>query len=236
VIKPVLLADVGNSRVKVCQLGTAEVRVFDWQSGEGRRALRTLVEELQPQFIHVASTSPRADAFLDNECWFRFPMQRWLPADVPLQILTEGTGMDRLLSAWIAWQQHQGAVLIADCGTAFTVDFVDTDGRFHGGAIGAGLSVQERALAEACPHLSAAMATEVAIPADTAGAVFAGTSLAVAYAIEGLGKRFEQAQDCTAARFLSGGDSPRLQEFLPSWQRRENLVLEALAYLAAREH
>ncbi|MCP4094431.1 MAG: type III pantothenate kinase [Planctomycetes bacterium] len=234
--KPVLLADVGNSRVKVCLLGHSRVTTFDWQAGAGRRELRALVEDLQPQFIYVASTSPRADAFLNNECWFSFPLQQLRATDVPLEILTEGTGMDRLLSAWITWQQCQSAVLVADCGTAFTVDFVDAEGRFQGGAIGAGLSVQERALAEACPHLDAPLNSAAAIPPNTAGAVFAGTSLAMSYAIEGLAHRFEQEQTCQAQRFLSGGDSPRIQEFLPTWQRCENLVLEALAAYARREH
>lgn len=233
--KPVLLADVGNSRVKLCQLGRSQVFTFDWQSGSGRRRLRALVEELQPQFLYIASTSPRADTFLNDQCWFSFPMRQLCAADVPLQILTEGTGIDRLLSAWVTWQQSQGAVLIADCGTAFTVDFVDVDGRFHGGAIGAGLSVQERALADACPHLDPPIAADSIIPADTAGAVFAGTTLALAFAMEGLAHSFEQAQSCKAARFLSGGDSPRLLEFLPSWQQRDNLVLEALALYAQGE-
>ena len=225
----VLLADVGNSRVKLSQLGQAQVVAFDWQCKDGRKQLRNWVEENLPARIVVASTSPRADEILHATVWQGLPLQQLYTADVPLEILTEGTGMDRLLSAWVIWQQGQCAALIADCGTAFTVDFVDANGRFHGGAIGAGLSVQERALAKSCPHLDLPVAADTAIPNNTAGAVYAGTTIAMALAIEGLAQRFEQEQVCEATRFLSGGDSPRLQEFLAAWQRRDNLVLEALA-------
>lgn len=231
-----MLADVGNSRVKVCQLGQTQVLAFDWQCEDDRKQLRSWVEENLPARIVVASTSPRADEVLHATVWQGLPLQQLCTADVPLEILTEGTGMDRLLSAWVTWQQSQCAALIADCGTAYTVDFVDANGRFHGGAIGAGLSVQERALAAACPHLDLPVAPDTAIPNNTAGAVFAGTTISMALAIEGLAQRFERDQATEAARFLSGGDSPRLQEFLPAWQRRDHLVLEALALYIQSGH
>ncbi|MFH0910326.1 MAG: type III pantothenate kinase, partial [Planctomycetota bacterium] len=47
----------------------------------------------------------------------------------------ETTGGDRLTAARAAWEREQRAVLVIDAGTAVTVDAVDREGVFLGGAI-----------------------------------------------------------------------------------------------------
>ncbi|MEE2907230.1 MAG: type III pantothenate kinase [Planctomycetota bacterium] len=58
------------------------------------------------------------------------------------------TGTDRLLNALAAWESVKQACIIVDTGTAVTVDFVDGEGTFHGGAIAPGAAMQLRALHE----------------------------------------------------------------------------------------
>lgn len=58
------------------------------------------------------------------------------------------TGIDRLLNAAAAYDTISEACIIVDAGTAVTVDFVDGDGTFHGGAIAPGARMQLRALHE----------------------------------------------------------------------------------------
>jgi type III pantothenate kinase len=230
----VLLADVGNSRVKVCLLGGAPIVSFAWREPQARQELRSYVERHAPTHIVLASTAPLADEILTTSVWQGFSIQQITAANLPMPSLAHGTGIDRLLAAWLLFEQNHSAVVSADCGTAFTLDIVDAHGCFHGGAIGAGLAVQEQALQHACPHLAAPVAGTPIIPQTTASAVFAGTSLALAASISALAQRFEQQLGCTALRFLSGGDAARLQTLLPTWQLRDNLVLEALDLWVAR--
>lgn len=69
------------------------------------------------------------------------PIQRALEDDLTV-------GQDRLLSALGAWSRAQQATIIIDAGTAVTVDFVDGQGIFQGGAIAPGLNMMLAALHE----------------------------------------------------------------------------------------
>jgi len=57
-------------------------------------------------------------------------------------------GQDRLLAAAAAWDVLKQACIVIDAGTAVTVDFVDGQGVFHGGAIAPGARMQLDALHE----------------------------------------------------------------------------------------
>jgi type III pantothenate kinase len=76
-----------------------------------------------------------------------------VPDDVPVPIgtcLDPGAkpGIDRLLNAAAAWHKLRQACVVIDAGTCITVDFVDGEGVFHGGAIAPGLRMQLRAMHE----------------------------------------------------------------------------------------
>ena len=73
--------------------------------------------------------------------------------DVPLTIRVEEparVGIDRLLAALAAdrLRQRDRAAIVVDLGTAITVDLVEADGAFAGGAILPGIATSARALAE----------------------------------------------------------------------------------------
>jgi type III pantothenate kinase len=73
----------------------------------------------------------------------------------------EKTGIDRLLSAWEAWNfingsvlsSEQSAVLVVQAGTALTVDCVAEDGTYLGGAIAPGLGLSLQLLAAGTDQL-----------------------------------------------------------------------------------
>lgn len=81
--------------------------------------------------------------------------------DVPLPIRVEKparTGIDRLLAAVAAnrLRSPDRAAIVVDLGTAITVDLVEVDGGFAGGAILPGIGMAGRALADqtdALPHI-----------------------------------------------------------------------------------
>lgn len=62
-------------------------------------------------------------------------------------------GADRLVNALAAWHKYSGACIIADFGTATTVDAVSSDGRYLGGAIAPGLQISTDALFQAAARL-----------------------------------------------------------------------------------
>jgi type III pantothenate kinase len=81
-----------------------------------------------------------------------------LPIPIGRQLHPETmTGVDRLLNAAAAWDALEQACVIVDAGTAVTVDFVDGQGTFHGGAIAPGAAMQLQSLHEgtdALPELA----------------------------------------------------------------------------------
>lgn len=74
------------------------------------------------------------------------------------------TGQDRLLAAAAAWDNLKQACIVIDAGTAVTVDFVDGEGTFHGGAIAPGARMQLKAMHE---HTAALPSLEFAKPDET---------------------------------------------------------------------
>lgn len=78
--------------------------------------------------------------------------------DVPPSIASSippsiATGQDRLLAAAGAFKLLGQACVVVDAGTAVTIDFVDGEGVFQGGAILPGVSMSLRALHEGAPAL-----------------------------------------------------------------------------------
>ena len=70
------------------------------------------------------------------------------PLPIKLDYKTPATlGADRIADACGAWAMHRGEPsLVIDAGTCITVDFVDGNGVYHGGAIMPGLKMGLRAL------------------------------------------------------------------------------------------
>ena len=55
-------------------------------------------------------------------------------------------GADRIANAVAAWDQHRGACIVVDLGTATKVEAITASGQFSGGSIAAGLGVSLEAL------------------------------------------------------------------------------------------
>jgi type III pantothenate kinase len=110
---------------------------------------------------------------------------------IPLQVLVDrpgDVGPDRLVNAYAAAHLYGAPAIVVDCGTATTLDAVDHDGAFVGGAIAPGLVLGLEALAARTarlprvePHLP-----DGPIGRDTAAAIRAGAVLGHRAMIEGL--------------------------------------------------
>lgn len=122
------------------------------------------------------------------------------------------TGPDRLLAAWAAAQVYGTPVIVVDLGTATTVDAVDADGFFLGGAIAPGLELAADALADhtaRLPRIEVALPDE-AIGTDTAGAIASGVVIGHIGTVRELAQRMHRriaSRDARTKVVITGGHS-----------------------------
>ncbi len=136
---------------------------------------------------------------------------------VPFPVLVGGRhtlGADRLCNAAAAWAEGLAPALLIDAGTAVTVDWVDAEGRYRGGAILPGPGLCLEALARGGEQLFAAPPLWPPTPwgEDSAAALAAGALWGGLAALEGLARRYRADSGREAAVLLTGGGAPALVE------------------------
>lgn len=129
-------------------------------------------------------------------------------------------GIDRLVAAWAAYRLvgNSGTVVV-DAGSATTIDLVDSQGTFRGGAILPGLRLQIHALATGTDALTEIQLGEPMhgplFPGkETASAIRIGVHAAVIGAIEVLAERYQELDQAELPLVLTGGDASYLANLL----------------------
>jgi pantothenate kinase type III len=161
-----------------------------------------------------------------------------LPCPLRLDYETPATlGADRWVGA-LAAHRAFGRAIVVDCGSATTVNLVDADGTFRGGAIAPGLRAFVAGMAAATPALPAAdldAAPELP-PRSTHTAVATGVVLGYCGLVERLVAAMLAVSRGSTHVVLTGGNAERLQrharlraEFVPDLVHRG---LRALAEAA----
>jgi type III pantothenate kinase len=120
------------------------------------------------------------------------------------------TGIDRLLNASAAWELCNQACIVIDAGTCVTVDFVDGDGTFHGGAIAPGARMQLNAM-----HLGTSSLPEVdfepplreAFGKNTAQAMLQGVFHGIQGMVRQLSEQYAARYGAYPRIIATGGDS-----------------------------
>ncbi len=220
-----LVADVGNSRVKwgLCSDETVEASVSlppedpaAWQAQSHAWNLR------RPLHAAVAGVHPeRGDRLV---AWLRgqgadvqvLDRARQLPLPVLLEH-PDRVGIDRLLNAVSANTRRTAGVpaVIVDAGSAVTVDRVDADGAFRGGAILPGLRLMAQALYDytaLLPRIEIPQCPPEALGTRTGAAMEAGVFYAVVGGIQALVAKL--ADPDSPEVFLTGGDARALEPAL----------------------
>jgi type III pantothenate kinase len=253
---PLIAVDVGNSRVK---LG----RFDDVRASHGRlptpAATLDLAEPAQFDRISAWLASRPADDFR----WYIGSVQRavsstlidWLREhgarqitllasfDLPLRVSLprpDMVGIDRLLGAVAVnhIRNSNSPAIVVDLGTAITVDLVEVDGAFAGGAILPGIGLSARALHEftdLLPQLDMHALAEPpsALGTDTIAAMRAGIYWGavggVRQLIELLGRQLAGAPQV----FLTGGAAPAVAHLIAADAGYQaHLVLSGIALAA----
>jgi len=140
-----------------------------------------------------------------------------LPAPLDAKIeKPESVGMDRLCCAAAAYAAEGRSCVVADLGTAITVDCVDDDGHFIGGAIFPGLELQAGVLAERTALLPQVVVERPSGPLgqDTERAICSGIFHGSIGAIKGLVESYSQILGRWPVLFLTGNDAALVAEAL----------------------
>lgn len=243
----ILLLDIGNTRIKWTFMrpeGIGEVQAVLLESESETTALCEKWAQLSaPQSIWLSSVvagHPLVEVLVD---WWQ---EHWgiIPKRIETKKVSHGLrvayrneselGVDRWL-AMIAIRRFQhGAAMVADCGSALTIDVIDETGEHLGGIITPGLRLMHDALNQGTAAISVASpmrGVDSLLGKDTQTGVLLGTKYALAGTVMQLESRFTLTH-----KVITGGDAETIIPLLgDGWSYRPHLVLEGIAELAKSE-
>lgn len=209
-----LVIDIGNSRTKAAVFSGEKI-VERWSFGDfGRQEINEVLRKY-PEIRNSILSATRGDrASIENI--LRESVRFFIPAGdgtpVPLKNLyrTPATlGPDRLAAAVGAGFLFPGQnLMIADLGSAITIDFVTAAGEYLGGSISPGARLRFRALHDHTGKLPMGSLDDApeGIAGTTSEAVAAGVAEGIRHEIEGYMREF--ADKMPGLRLiLTGGDA-----------------------------
>jgi type III pantothenate kinase len=245
-----LLVDIGNTRVKWATLaGSKQSRMQAAAHEDSGLALRALVRDAPRDVSRVIVVSVVDEALsrvLDAAVTRRFGIApEYISSTRRACGVTNSyrdtwrLGADRWVSAIGAYALGGGrGVVIANAGTALTIDVVTAGGRHRGGAIVPGPKVMVESLLSGTHGIRRrAQGGDASVRSmfatDTASALAAGSQFAAAAFID---RAFAEAARAFRSRpvlFLTGGAAPMLKRHLVTPAREvPDLVLRGLAEFA----
>jgi type III pantothenate kinase len=240
-MKPAVVVDIGNSRIKWGLCGAAAVRetcsLPPDDSATWERQFRQWQVPADGQWIVTGVDPARREQLID---WLGRQGQRVLMLDdpglLPLRVRVarpDHVGIDRLFDAVAANSRRSPGVpaVVIDAGSAVTVDLIDDSGAFTGGAILPGMRLMAKALHDytALLPLLPPPDKRPAVPGTgTPAAMELGIFWAAAGGIQALVSEY-----CTFCRsrmevFLTGGDGERLHSAIPEALLWSEMTLEGI--------
>ena len=134
-----------------------------------------------------------------------------IPVPIGCQLDPETiTGVDRLLNAAAAFDRLGQACVVIDAGTALTVDFVDGEGTFQGGAIAPGAEMQLKALHEGTaglPELRFTRPDDEAFGRSTGQAMIKGVYHGIRGTVQRLVEQYSERYGAFPQIIATGGDA-----------------------------
>ena len=224
---PFLAITVGNTRTSIAILDDSpvegKVAFNSTQTSDivehSLKLWKTLDGE-SPQIV-MASTNESATNSIAAALSDQTSKQIWkigedVPAAIDQHLDPETiTGVDRLLNGAAAWEIAKQACVVVDAGTCITVDFIDGEGTFHGGAIGPGARMQLEAM-----HIGTASLPEVefkpplkeAFGINTAQAMLQGVFHGIQGMVRQLCEQYATRYGAYPSVIATGGDALTLFE------------------------
>jgi type III pantothenate kinase len=130
----------------------------------------------------------------------------------------EEVGADRLVNTIAAHDRYKGPLIVVDFGTATTLDVVDADGNYCGGAIAPGIDLSLAALHMAAAKLPSIRIrrTDRVIGKDTESCMQSGIYWGYIGLVEGLVTRIKAEFGATMRTVATGGLAPLFEGSTPA--------------------
>ncbi len=250
--------DIGNSNIRVGLFLKGEQKSVDSISGENKTKLTDAIKSAWEQIpvsksskegkrdgvIVVSSVNPEWTAVIrsivkdvlgenilvigDN-----IPLPLAMFVDEPLAV-----GTDRVVAAAAAYAVVEDAVVVADFGTALTIDLVDENGAFQGGVICPGLAMKAKALKDGTAQLPQVTVKRPTEPygKNTADAINCGLYYAAIGTMEEVIRRYAEKIGRWPRTILTGSAAATIKDdcqFIDNYV--PDLVLKGIA-LAYRKY
>lgn len=237
---PVLLIDVGNSRLKWAHARDGKLRDGGAIEHHGHSAAAFgHIDSCDVDSVWIADVTGDAlqPALVQAVCDRCGVEPHFVTSEAHRAGLVcayaqpQRLGIDRWLMLLAAWTQARSAACVVSAGTALTFDVIDGQGRHLGGVIAPGLYAMQQAVLGTTRFAAAGPQRDYdeTLGSDTEACVRQGALHAAAGLIERLTRRYGEGATC----WLSGGDADVLLPQLPPvWRPHPDLVLEGLLALA----
>ena len=146
-------------------------------------------------------------------------------------------GADRFAAILGAWSLVQNAVIVVDCGTAVTVDAIDSTGVFVGGSILPGFHLSQSLLWERASGISEHHKPEPVLPSrSTREAVSSGALYSMVGGVDRLIDEYSCLLDAQLTLLLAGGDAALLAKHSRhKFINEPNIVFTGLEVIAKSE-
>ena len=188
-----LVIDIGNTVVKIAVFGVDEQMIeVVYASTEINHEWRDFISKFPIDKAIVSSVIALPAAMLNYLSSLSIPVL-YMNAETTVPIVNlyktpKTLGCDRLAAVVGANFICPGNnLLVIDAGTCITYDFIDSDGRYHGGNISPGLDMRFKALHHFTGKLPMLDTVEETLPLgqDTTSAIRAGVWRGIEYEIDG---------------------------------------------------
>jgi type III pantothenate kinase len=147
-------------------------------------------------------------------------------------------GVDRLAAAAAGWvhygQADSRSVLVIDAGTAVNYEVIHREGRYEGGAIGAGPVLLQQALRTGTaqlPDVPLTLPTDTAVGRSTQTALQSGIMWGLVDSVRGMCDRLAPSLPDAPRRVLTGGWGALLAEHLDDTHHAPHLILHGVRLL-----
>jgi len=230
----------GGSRAKLknCLKSAWQKIPIVESSKEDKRNGVIVVSSVKPAWTEIireiAETNFDEDIYLIGKD-IPLPMQLWV--DEPDKV-----GTDRVVSAAAAYAVAEDAVVVADFGTAVTIDLVDQNGIFLGGVICPGFEISAKALRDYTAQLPNIKITKPKAPygKNTVEAINCGLYYSIVGALQEVIRRYAEEFGKWPQTVITGsaakiivGDCEFIDNYVPNLVVK-GIVLAYKKYLAEK--
>ena len=247
----IIAVDIGNTNITIALYLRDEEYFIKSVSGKSRAKLTEIFKSAWEKIpVAQSSTEGKRDGVIVvcsvKPAWTKLVQEiakdnldeklHIIGEDIPLPMNLQvdepdKVGTDRIVSAAAAYAVVKDTVVVADFGTAVTIDLVDEKGVFLGGAICPGLEISARALKEHTAQLPEIKVTRPKAPygKNTAEAIKCGLYYSAVATVQEVIRRYAENLGKWPHTVLTGSAAKVIKddcEFMDSYV--QNLIVKGI--------